>query len=97
MNKANVIATLNSLPEIYKTEELIEKLLSIEKVEKGQQDIMEGKTIPFEEVKKEFLALKRQIDDLLPVDLKEKNFRLWIPKKKQEDYTRKKIDERVWC
>ena len=54
MNKANVIATLNSLPEVFKTEELIEKLLFIEKVEKGQQDIMEGKTIPFEEVKKRF-------------------------------------------
>ena len=54
MNKANVIATLNSLPEVFKTEELIEKLLFIEKVEKGQQDVMEGKTIPFEEVKKRF-------------------------------------------
>ena len=54
MNKANVIATLNSLPEVFKTEELIEKLLFIEKVEKGQQDLKEGKTIPFVEVKPHF-------------------------------------------
>jgi len=37
MNKANVIATLNSLPEVFKTEELIEKLLFIEKVEQANQ------------------------------------------------------------
>ena len=54
MNKAKVIATLNSLPEEFKTEELIEKLLFIEKVEKGLQDVAEGKTIPFEEMKKRF-------------------------------------------
>ena len=54
MNKAKVIATLSSLPEEFKTEELIEKLLFIEKVEKGLQDVKEGKTIPFEEVKKRF-------------------------------------------
>lgn len=36
MNKANVIATLNSLPEKFKTEELIEKLLFIDKAEKSQ-------------------------------------------------------------
>ena len=54
MNKANVIATLNSLPEEFKTEELIEKLLFIEKVEKGMQELKEDKTIPFDEVKKRF-------------------------------------------
>ncbi len=52
---------------------------------------------PFEEVNDEFMALKRQIDLLLPVDLKEKNFRLWIPRTKREGYIRKKINEKVWC
>jgi hypothetical protein len=54
MNKAKVIATLISLPENFKTEELIEKLLFLEKVEKGVQEVKEGKTIPFVEVKQQF-------------------------------------------
>ena len=54
MNKAKVIETLNSLPEEFRTEELIERLLFIEKVEKGLQDAAEGRTIPFEEVRKRF-------------------------------------------
>ncbi|HSI90792.1 MAG TPA: hypothetical protein VK927_06710 [Adhaeribacter sp.] len=54
MNKAKVIETMSSLPEEFKAEELIEKLLFIEKVEKGRQDVAEGKTVPFEEVKQQF-------------------------------------------
>ena len=54
MNKAKVIATLISLPEEFKTEDLIEKLLFLENMEKGVQEVKEGKTIPFEEVKNRF-------------------------------------------
>lgn len=54
MKKSKVIQTLEDLPEEFNTEELIEKLLFIEKVEKGLKDINEGKTIPMEEVKRRF-------------------------------------------
>ncbi|MFC5270982.1 hypothetical protein [Adhaeribacter terreus] len=54
MNKAKVIASLISLPEEFKTEELIEKLLFLEQVEKGVQEVKEGKTVPFTDIKKQF-------------------------------------------
>jgi predicted transcriptional regulator len=54
MKKSKVIQTLEDFPEEFNTEELIEKLLFIEKVEKGLKDISEGKTIPMEEVKRRF-------------------------------------------
>jgi len=38
MNKIRVIETLDSLPDEFDTEALIEKLLFIEKVEKGMKD-----------------------------------------------------------
>ena len=51
MNKSKVIETLEKLPEEFSTEELIEKLLFVEKVEKGWKDFEEGKTIPLSEVR----------------------------------------------
>ncbi len=54
MNKNRVIETLKSLPEEFETEALIEKLLFIEKVEKGMKDVREGKTISLQEAKNRF-------------------------------------------
>ncbi len=54
MNKIRVIETLESLPEEFETEALIEKLLFIEKVEKGMKDVREGKTISLQEAKSRF-------------------------------------------
>lgn len=54
MNKNKVIETLESLPEEFETEALIEKLLFIEKVEKGMKDVREGKTISLQEAKNRF-------------------------------------------
>lgn len=54
MNKAKVIATLISLPEEFTTQELIEKLLFLEQMEKSVQEVKEGKTVPFAEVKQQF-------------------------------------------
>ncbi|MER3373313.1 MAG: hypothetical protein RIM83_01595 [Allomuricauda sp.] len=51
MNKSKVLETLENLPEEFSTKELIEKLLFVEKVEKGLKDYEEGRTIPFSEVK----------------------------------------------
>jgi hypothetical protein len=49
MNKAIVIATLNSLPQDFKTEELIEKLLFIEDLEKEVKDLTKSETKPSED------------------------------------------------
>ena len=54
MNRTKVIETLNSLPENFSTEELMEKLIFIDKVEKGLQDVEVGKTITLNEAKKRF-------------------------------------------
>ena len=51
MKKSKVIETLDSLPEDFNTEELIERLIFIDKVEKGLQEVEEGRTISLEEVK----------------------------------------------
>jgi hypothetical protein len=55
MKKHTVIETLDSFEEEFDTELLIEKLLFIEKVEKGLKDVEEGKVIEYTEAKKKFL------------------------------------------
>jgi hypothetical protein len=54
MKKHTVIETLDSFEEEFDTELLIEKLLFIEKVEKGLKDVEEGKVIEYKEAKKKF-------------------------------------------
>jgi hypothetical protein len=54
MKKDKVIASLNELPDEFTIEELIQRMLFIEKVEKGIEQADKGKTIPLEEVKKQF-------------------------------------------
>lgn len=51
MKKNKVIETLDHLPEEFHLEDLVEKLLFIEKVEKGIQDADEGKTMSLQEAK----------------------------------------------
>lgn len=51
MNKTKVIETLEKLPKEFSTEELIDKLIFIEKVEQGINDAEEGKVISLEEAK----------------------------------------------
>lgn len=53
MKKDKAIQTINELPAEFDLEELIEKLIFIDKVEKGLQEADEGKTITHEELKKE--------------------------------------------
>ncbi len=52
MNKSKVIETLEKLPEEFSTEELIDKLIFIEKVEQGLKDSDEGRVISLDEAKK---------------------------------------------
>jgi hypothetical protein len=54
MNKNTVIETLNSFEEEFNAEELFERLLFVEKVEKGLQDSREGKVMTLEQVKQKF-------------------------------------------
>ncbi|MDW3210076.1 MAG: hypothetical protein R8N23_09420 [Reichenbachiella sp.] len=51
MNKTQVIETLESLPNEFSTEELMDRLLFIDKIEKGLEDVNNGKSIPLSEVK----------------------------------------------
>ncbi len=51
MNKTKVIETLKELPEEFSTEELVDKLIFLEKTERGIKDVEEGKVISLEEAK----------------------------------------------
>ncbi len=51
MKKHKVLETLDQLPEEFNLEELVEKLLFIEKVEKGIQDADQGRTMTLLEAK----------------------------------------------
>ena len=52
MRRERAIETIKKLPSEFDLETLIERLIFIDKVEKGLNQIEEGKTISHEEVKK---------------------------------------------
>lgn len=54
MDRSKVIKTLDTLPEVFETEVLIEKLLFIDKVEKGMRDAAEGRILSLQEAKGRF-------------------------------------------
>lgn len=51
MKRDKVLETVREFPQEFDLEDLIERLIFVEKVEKGLQQIKEGKTVPHEEVK----------------------------------------------
>jgi predicted transcriptional regulator len=51
MRKEKVLETVNNLPAEFELEELIERLIFIEKVEKGLDQLDKGETRTHEEVK----------------------------------------------
>jgi len=51
MNKNKVIKTLEELPDEFSIEELIDRLLFIDKIEQGLKDVEEEKTLTLEEAK----------------------------------------------
>ena len=51
MNKNKVVETLEQLPNEFSTEELIDRLLFVEKVEQGIRDVEEGKVISLDAAK----------------------------------------------
>jgi predicted transcriptional regulator len=52
MRRERVIETIKDLPNEFDLETVIERLIFIDKVEKGLKQAEEGKTISHEEVKK---------------------------------------------
>jgi hypothetical protein len=51
MKREKAIETVNEFPQEFELEELMERLVFAEKVEKGLQQLNEGKTTPHEQVK----------------------------------------------
>jgi predicted transcriptional regulator len=54
MKKNTVIEALDSLEDEFNPEELIERLLFVESVEKGLKDVEGGRVVNFEAVKQKF-------------------------------------------
>ncbi len=59
MTKATLADALPELPDEFSIDELIERLLLIEKVENGRQQYQQGKTMSSEEVKNRMAAWLR--------------------------------------
>lgn len=51
MKREKAIETVKELPQEFELDELIERLVLVEKVEKGLQQIDQGKTISHDQVK----------------------------------------------
>jgi len=43
MRKSTVIESINKLPDEFSIDEIIERLIIIEKIEKGRQEVKDGK------------------------------------------------------
>ena len=52
MKRDKAIETIKELPPEFDLDELIERLIFVDKLEKGLKQLDEGKTVPHEEVKK---------------------------------------------
>jgi hypothetical protein len=51
MRKTIVLESINKLPDEFSIDEIIERLIIIEKIEKGQQDVKDGKVNTEEQAK----------------------------------------------
>jgi len=54
MKKHTVIEALDTFEDEFDAERLIEKLLFVEKIDKGLKDVEEGKVLDFKDVKQKF-------------------------------------------
>jgi hypothetical protein len=55
MKKATIINALNDLPAEINLDDFFEKLIVIEKIESGLEDVKKGKTLRHEKVKNRWL------------------------------------------
>ena len=53
MNKQAVIDSINEMPQNFELEELFERLLVIEKIEHGRNDVKDKRTYTHDEAKEE--------------------------------------------
>ena len=51
MNRQNVIQTINDMPNKFELDELIERLVLLEKIEKGRGDVNNGDVFSNDEAK----------------------------------------------
>lgn len=51
MRKSTVIESINKLPDEFSIDEIIERLIIIEKIEKGRQEVKDGKVNSEEQAK----------------------------------------------
>ena len=51
MRKTTVIESIKNLPEEFSIDEIIERLIIIEKIEKGRQEVKDGKVNTVEQAK----------------------------------------------
>jgi predicted transcriptional regulator len=52
MKKSTVIQTLNELPQRFELDELLERLMVIEKIDEALEEAKSGKTVSHDKVKK---------------------------------------------
>jgi len=52
MKKSTAIQTLNELPQKFDLDELLERLMVIEKIDEALEDAKSGKTVSYDKVKK---------------------------------------------
>jgi len=55
LNKEKVIESIQEMPANFSTDDLIERILFIDKVEKGLQDISNGKVVEDEKLDKQLV------------------------------------------
>ena len=53
MKKKQVVDMINDFPKEFKLDDLVEKLIFMDKVERGMKQVKEGKTITHDKVVKE--------------------------------------------
>ncbi len=52
MRKQSLVNIINELPKEFDLDQLMERLIVIEKIEKGLEDVKTGETVPHEKVLK---------------------------------------------
>ena len=52
MKKTKVLEAVNNLPDEFSLEEIIERLIILQKIEKGMQQVRQGQVVTTEEAKK---------------------------------------------
>lgn len=58
MNRQNVIASISEMPQSFELEELIERLVVLEKIERGRQDVKDGNKLSHAAARKELTSIR---------------------------------------